>query len=314
MAAADAAPQAAAWPREDRRRELGSQSPGLGVLLPLDQVPQGIAVGKSGLDLPAVGEGYDQGAATRSSRRRTARCGRCTRQPSLAGLPIRAASRRRCSAALAGSDVQFVPLPGCGAAPEPAATSAGQAHLAVPGWSVRRGCETPPRRSVPWRRFCRFLQQDLPVFQHDPQFPDAFGHGVDPRRDPPVLADPGSQPRATQSQSVILCIMVSFLWPLTGRPRSARPAAPSLPRCDAQRGDPQVGCFAGGDVACCLSVADGSEFFVEEQVLLGGLCCVAAAVVGRFGLPHTMQASGGGMSRGPGRALRSRGRGWLGRT
>jgi hypothetical protein len=44
---------------EDRRREVASQSPGLGALLPLPQPPSGPSVGKAGLDLPVVGEGYE---------------------------------------------------------------------------------------------------------------------------------------------------------------------------------------------------------------------------------------------------------------
>jgi hypothetical protein len=46
---------------EDRRRELASQTPGLGALLPLEQPPGGPGVGIS--DVPGLGvkgEGYDQ--------------------------------------------------------------------------------------------------------------------------------------------------------------------------------------------------------------------------------------------------------------
>lgn len=53
---------AAAMDTEDRRRELASQSPGLGVLLPLDQPPSGPSVGKYGVGGAIVGEGYDQQA------------------------------------------------------------------------------------------------------------------------------------------------------------------------------------------------------------------------------------------------------------
>ena len=52
----------AAMDAEDRRRELASQSPGLGVLLPLDQPPSGPSVGKYGVGGAIVGEGYDQQA------------------------------------------------------------------------------------------------------------------------------------------------------------------------------------------------------------------------------------------------------------
>jgi hypothetical protein len=47
---------------EDRRRELASTTPGLGVLLPLDQPPSGPSVGKYGVGGAIVGEGYDQQA------------------------------------------------------------------------------------------------------------------------------------------------------------------------------------------------------------------------------------------------------------
>ena len=52
----------AAMDAEDRRRELASQSPGLGVLLPLDQPPSGPSVGKYGVGGAIVGEGYGQQA------------------------------------------------------------------------------------------------------------------------------------------------------------------------------------------------------------------------------------------------------------
>lgn len=42
---------------ENHRREMASASPGLGSLMDLPQVPYGTAVGKAGLDLPAVGAG-----------------------------------------------------------------------------------------------------------------------------------------------------------------------------------------------------------------------------------------------------------------
>lgn len=44
---------------ENRRRELASQTPGAGTLMQLPQSPSAAAVGKSSLDMPAVGEGYD---------------------------------------------------------------------------------------------------------------------------------------------------------------------------------------------------------------------------------------------------------------
>jgi hypothetical protein len=47
---------------EDRRRELASQTPGLGPVLPLPQSPSGPGVGLSDMDLPVVGEGYDMTA------------------------------------------------------------------------------------------------------------------------------------------------------------------------------------------------------------------------------------------------------------
>jgi hypothetical protein len=51
---------AQAMAAEDRRRELAGQTPGLGVLMPLDQPPNGPSVGKYGLPgLDVIGEGYD---------------------------------------------------------------------------------------------------------------------------------------------------------------------------------------------------------------------------------------------------------------
>jgi hypothetical protein len=47
---------------EQRRRELASQSPGVGAPLAMAQPAAGPSVGKAGLDLPAIGEGYAQGA------------------------------------------------------------------------------------------------------------------------------------------------------------------------------------------------------------------------------------------------------------
>jgi hypothetical protein len=55
-----AAAMQAAMDAEDQRRLLASQSPGLGVLLPLDQPPSGPSVGKYGVGGAIVGEGYDQ--------------------------------------------------------------------------------------------------------------------------------------------------------------------------------------------------------------------------------------------------------------
>jgi hypothetical protein len=49
---------AQAMTSEDRRRELASQSPGLGSPLPMEQPAAGPSVGKYGLDMPVVGEGY----------------------------------------------------------------------------------------------------------------------------------------------------------------------------------------------------------------------------------------------------------------
>jgi hypothetical protein len=47
---------------EDRRRELASQTPGVGSLMQLPQPPSGPGVGLSDVALPHVGEGYDHGA------------------------------------------------------------------------------------------------------------------------------------------------------------------------------------------------------------------------------------------------------------
>jgi hypothetical protein len=51
MAAAEAA--------ENRRRQLAGMTPGLGVLLPLEQPPGGPGVGLSDVALPVSGEGYE---------------------------------------------------------------------------------------------------------------------------------------------------------------------------------------------------------------------------------------------------------------
>jgi hypothetical protein len=55
-----AAVMQAAEAAENRRREVGSRAPGLGVLMPLDQPPNGPSVGKYGLPgLDITGESYD---------------------------------------------------------------------------------------------------------------------------------------------------------------------------------------------------------------------------------------------------------------
>jgi hypothetical protein len=54
-----AAVMAAAIDGENRRRELASQTPGLGPVLPLPQPPAGPGVGLSDVSLPVVGEGYE---------------------------------------------------------------------------------------------------------------------------------------------------------------------------------------------------------------------------------------------------------------
>jgi hypothetical protein len=54
-----AAVMQAAEGAENRRRELASQTPGLGVLMPLGQPPGGPGVGISDVPLPVVGEGYE---------------------------------------------------------------------------------------------------------------------------------------------------------------------------------------------------------------------------------------------------------------
>lgn len=54
---------AEAMDAENRRRQAAADSPGLGYQLALPQSPAAAAVGKSGLDMPAIGEGYDQAAA-----------------------------------------------------------------------------------------------------------------------------------------------------------------------------------------------------------------------------------------------------------
>jgi hypothetical protein len=57
-----AAVMAQAMTSENRRRELASASPGLGSPLPMPQPPAAAAVGKSSLDMPVIGEGYDMAA------------------------------------------------------------------------------------------------------------------------------------------------------------------------------------------------------------------------------------------------------------
>ena len=47
---------------EDRRRELASQTPGLGAPVGLPDVPYGPGVGLTDVALPHVGEGYGHGA------------------------------------------------------------------------------------------------------------------------------------------------------------------------------------------------------------------------------------------------------------
>jgi hypothetical protein len=55
--AALAVAQGQAETGEDRRRQLASGTPGLGVLMSLPQSPAAAAIGKSSLDMPAIGEG-----------------------------------------------------------------------------------------------------------------------------------------------------------------------------------------------------------------------------------------------------------------
>ena len=55
-----AATMAAAMDAEDWRRELAAQTPGLGALMQLPQPVGGPGVGLSDVDLPVIGEGYDQ--------------------------------------------------------------------------------------------------------------------------------------------------------------------------------------------------------------------------------------------------------------
>jgi len=57
-----AAAQAAGEDAENRRCRVAGEAPGLGALLPLPQPPNAAGVGKSGLDMPVIGEGYAQGA------------------------------------------------------------------------------------------------------------------------------------------------------------------------------------------------------------------------------------------------------------
>jgi hypothetical protein len=75
-----AAAMQAAMDAEDQRRLLASATPGLGVLLPLDQPPSGPNVGKYGVGGAIVGEGYDQQAESPPrSTRATGRTARSTR-------------------------------------------------------------------------------------------------------------------------------------------------------------------------------------------------------------------------------------------
>jgi hypothetical protein len=48
---------------ENHRRQLASQTPGLGAEMPLPPNPNGLSTGKASLDVPVVGEGYDVQAA-----------------------------------------------------------------------------------------------------------------------------------------------------------------------------------------------------------------------------------------------------------
>jgi hypothetical protein len=52
----------AAMTAEDRRRELASQSPGLGALVQLPDVPYGPGVGISDVPLPPIGESHHEAA------------------------------------------------------------------------------------------------------------------------------------------------------------------------------------------------------------------------------------------------------------
>ena len=54
-----AAVMTAATTGEQRRREVAATRPGHGTEVPLEQSPAGPSVGKAGLDLPAVGLGYE---------------------------------------------------------------------------------------------------------------------------------------------------------------------------------------------------------------------------------------------------------------
>jgi hypothetical protein len=64
-----AAAMNAAMDGENRRRQLASGTPGLGAVLRLPQSPAAAAVGKSSLDMPAIGEGYAQGAPDAPQRK-----------------------------------------------------------------------------------------------------------------------------------------------------------------------------------------------------------------------------------------------------
>jgi hypothetical protein len=57
-----AAAMSAGMTGENRRRELASQRPGLGSPVPLEQPAAAAAIGKSGLDMPVIGEGYEMTA------------------------------------------------------------------------------------------------------------------------------------------------------------------------------------------------------------------------------------------------------------
>ena len=54
------AAQTTAEDAENRRREIAGASPGLGALLPMEQPPSGAGVGIWDVDMPVIGEGYDQ--------------------------------------------------------------------------------------------------------------------------------------------------------------------------------------------------------------------------------------------------------------
>ena len=81
---------AQAMQAENRRREVASQTPGLGALLPTEQPPNGPGVGKyelPGLDI--TGEGYDVTAPDDAQQKAygMARAALCGRAGGRAGLP-----------------------------------------------------------------------------------------------------------------------------------------------------------------------------------------------------------------------------------